>query len=168
MPGRRWLVAAGAACLVAGLVVGRAVVGRSCLEGDGGNETTTGTHMSAGERVVFPFGGLGVRCSTVRIRSVRITGKRGSGVRVVGVYAMENGLPGGVLNDLDPQTYARLRPVTDAVFHQGPPPERWAFVVIVEGAVPGEWMTSGFDVSWRAGWRRGTTHYDDRLKATVP
>lgn len=124
----------------------------------GGNVTFAATHV--GERFTMLLGHFGPHAK-VHVLSARMTGVP-DGIRVVEIQAFDSGPAGAFLNggpdseDIPPD---RVHPVRDMVFRPGALREEWNLLVVVEVVKPGRWRTSGVDLTWRAGWRRGTTHY---------
>jgi hypothetical protein len=109
--------------------------------------------------------------ATVHVRAVRLTGVP-AGLRVVGLYALEDGPTAGVVRgDLRARKdYGGeklvYRPVTDMTFHAGTR-ERWTLLIIVQAERPGRWRTTGIDVDWKSGWYQGTAHYRHTVSMTV-
>jgi hypothetical protein len=167
---RRLLIVACAAVVVAsttGLVGVHALTSGPARLGPKDYDDTSGVHLRVGERDTAFAGDFGVHGSDpVHVRSVRLTGVP-RGIRVVGIYGLEGGPPGGAQSELDAATRARLRPVTDMVFRPGAPREEWGLVIVLQAVEPGTWVTTGIDVSWRAGWRHGTAHYNHRYELAV-
>jgi hypothetical protein len=171
MPGRRprrLALAVGVVAVAATLAAARVLVFGSPALGPGPSGTTTGIIGPVGERGTIFVGDFEPHGhKPVHVRSVRVTGVP-NGMRIVAVYALDGGPPAGANHGgPDPKIVNRLRPVTDMVFRPGAAREEWGLVVVVEATKPGVWVTTGLDVSWKAGWRRGTTHYDYHLKMTV-
>jgi len=171
MPGRRrrrLVIAVSVVTVVAALAAVRVVVFGPARLGPPLSDTTTGIPGPVGERGTVFLGEFQPHGDDpVHVRSVHVTGVP-RGIRIVAVYGLEGGPAAGSNHgDPDPSIRPRLRPVTDMVFVPGAPHEEWGLVVVMEAVSPGVWITSGLDVSWKAGWRRGKTHYNYRLKMTV-
>lgn len=173
MPGsRRRLiaVAAGAVAIAAALAAARVFVLGPYPLGPGTVGTTTSAEGRVGEHRTFCAGAFDPRGSRpVHVRSVHLTGVP-RGLRVVGIWGIESGHVNCEFNsDPDPSVRARLRPVTDMVYRPGSPEEEWQLVIVLAATEPGEWTTTGLDIAWSAGWRRGTSHYKYRfaIRATA-
>ena len=150
-------------------VSGWRVVTRPAL-GEGISRTTVFvTSMSVGE--VALFGGslsLGPRKGTVAVRSVRVTGVP-DGMEVVGVHGVniKEGSPRQGAGRGDPAASGiKVHPVSDVRVTAGET-EWWYVLIVVRITKPGTWTTSGVDVSWRQGWRRGTQHYPFRVRVST-
>ncbi|MDQ1712547.1 MAG: hypothetical protein QOE45_1997 [Frankiaceae bacterium] len=170
MPGRRrrLLIVTSAVALAAALVTMRALASASPPRlGPADYDDTNGVTVPVANVQTFFAGGFEPHGSDpVHVRSVHLTGVP-RGIRVVGVYGLEGGPPGGSQSAPDAGLRARFRPVTDMVFHAGKPREEWVLVILLEGTEPGTWVTTGIDVAWRAGRHRGTSHYKHRFELDV-
>lgn len=173
MPGNRrrpWIVVVSALAIAVALVAARVYLHAPRRLGPGGDSSTTTISGPVGERMTTFVGGFRPHGSDpVRVLSVRLTDVP-RGLRVVGIYGLEGGPPAGYQHgDPDPDVRARLRPVTDMVLREVPEGAReaWGVVVVLEAVEPGTWVTTGVDVTWKAGRHKGTTHYDYRLGMDV-
>ena len=129
----------------------------------------TGIDAYVGERMTVFSGHFGVHGgSPVHVRGVRVTGLP-RGMRLVAVYGLDAGTTGGYNHgDPDPRLRSRLHPVTDIVWIPGENEVRaWGLCFVFEATAVGNWATTGFDISWRAGWRRGTTHFRHEFSMDV-
>lgn len=137
--------------------------------------TDSGVNASGvGERMTVFLGGFQARGrDPVHVRKVTITGVP-RGLRIIAVRAQQGGPSGGVFDGNLPEKEPGkwdFQPVTRMVFHPGRTPrayEAWNLVIEVEAVQSGEWRTTGIDITWKAGWRRGTTHYDNTVSMKVP
>ena len=173
MPGRHRRLVWVAAAL---LVIGAAVFG-GWRHYDSGPprlgpteaDTTLGLDAKVGERLNAMIAGFHPHGpDPVRVRAVRVTGLP-RGLRLVGIHALESGGGGGALGgDLQKDYPGKFeyRPVTDIVFNEGER-EGWNILVIVEALEPGDWKSTGLDIDWSAGRRRGTTHFTSRVGMIV-
>jgi hypothetical protein len=161
------VVVAGAVALATALVAIRVLVYGPPRLGPKDYDDTSGVTVPVAVAETFFVGEFGPHGpDPVHVRGVRLTGVP-RGIRVVGIYGLEGGPSGGSQTTVDATVRARYRPVTDMVFRAGAPREEWGLVVVLEGTEPGNWVTSGIDVAWRAGWHRGTAHYKHRFELDV-
>ena len=162
------LIAGCALLLVVGLGAWR-VSTRPAL-GDGVGRTSVGVRAMAPGEVAL-FGGslsLGARKGTVAVRSVRMTGVP-DGMEVVGIHGVniaEGSRRIGAGRGEPAANGITVHPVSDVRVTAGET-EWWYVLFVVRITKPGTWTTTGVDVSWRQGWRRGTQHYEYTVQVTT-
>lgn len=135
------------------------------------DEQTLGAHsLTVGELVTIGFWPLGPRGNTpVRVTSARLTGMP-EGIDLVSFHALP--VPGRRIGvgsgDPTKDPSLDLHPLSDVrLVEEGV--EKWYLLATVRITKPGSWTTSGLEVGWKAGWRRGTAQlpYHVRLSTTA-